>query len=148
MPQTPRTLLVTAAVLVRADGTVLIAQRPQNKPHAGLWEFPGGKVERDESPEAALVRELREEIGITALEEDLEPFTFVSEECDAFHLLMPIYLLPHWEGEPTGREEQELLWVKPSVLNDYAMPKPDLPLIPKLQAYFSSPENASHKNEK
>lgn len=132
----PLTLLVVAAILVRPDGCVLVTQRPEGKPYAGWWEFPGGKVEKNESPETALVRELQEELGITAREEDFEPFTFISEDCGKFHLLMPLYLLPHWEGTPSGRENQQLQWVRPSALNTLQLLKPDLPVVPKLQAHF------------
>ncbi|MXV44075.1 NUDIX domain-containing protein [Saccharibacter sp. 17.LH.SD] len=136
-PFRSRTLLVSAGVLVsKENGAVLLAQRPEGKPLAGYWEFPGGKVEPTESPEAALIRELNEEIGITVSPNNLEPFTFVSEDCSTFHLLMPIYIIRHWEGEPVGREKQTLRWAPLDTLHSYSMPKPDLPLIPKLQQYL------------
>lgn len=133
-PFRPHTLLVTAAILIRKDGTVLLAQRPEGKTFAGLWEFPGGKVEVPESPEAALVRELDEELGITVQPETLEPFTFVSEDCATFHLLMILYLVRDWDNEPVGREGQTLTWVPASELENYPMPKADAPLVPRIQA--------------
>lgn len=136
-PFHPRTLLVTAGVLIDQNNSVLLAQRPPGKPLAGRWEFPGGKVEFSESPETGLIRELYEEIGITVTCEDLEPFTFVSENCDAFHLLMPLYLIRRWKGTPIGREGQALCWTDVDTLGDYSMPKPDIPLIPKLQELLS-----------
>ncbi|GBQ06858.1 8-oxo-dGTP diphosphatase MutT [Saccharibacter floricola] len=132
-PFRPRTLLVSAGILINSSNEVLLAQRPEGKALAGRWEFPGGKVEAPESPEDGLIRELQEEIGVTVAVEALEPFTFVSENCGAFHLLMPLYLIRHWEGTPVGREGQALEWAPVSTLGDYSMPKPDLPLIPKLQ---------------
>ncbi|QDH15652.1 (deoxy)nucleoside triphosphate pyrophosphohydrolase [Oecophyllibacter saccharovorans] len=134
--RTRRILLVVAAVLIDREGQILVAQRPEGKSYAGWWEFPGGKVERDESPERALVRELGEELGIEALEEDLEPFTFISTDCGSFHLLMPVYLLQHWEGTPTSRENQTLAWIRPEALGGLQLLKPDLPLVPRLEAYF------------
>lgn len=133
-PFRPHTLLVTAAILIRKDGTVLLAQRPEGKTFAGLWEFPGGKVEVPESPETALVRELDEELGITVQPETLEPFTFVSENCATFHLLMILYLVREWDNEPVGREGQSLAWVPASELADYPMPKADAPLVPRIQS--------------
>lgn len=133
-PFHPHTLLVTAAILIKDDGTVLLAQRPEGKTFAGLWEFPGGKVEVPESPEAALVRELNEELGITVEPEKLEAFTFVSEDCAAFHLLMALYLVREWENEPVGREGQTLAWVPAPELGNYPMPKADAPLVPRIQA--------------
>lgn len=133
-PFRPHTLLVTAAILIKKDNTVLLAQRPEGKTFAGLWEFPGGKVEVPESPEAALVRELNEELGITVQPEKLEPFTFVSEDCATFHLLMALYLVRDWEHAPIGREGQTLAWVPASELGNYPMPKADAPLVPRIQA--------------
>ncbi len=131
---TPHTLLFTAAILIKKDNTVLLAQRPEGKTFAGLWEFPGGKVEVPESPEAALVRELNEELGITVQPEKLEPFTFVSEDCATFHLLMALYLVRDWEHDPIGREGQTLAWVPASELGNYPMSKADAPLVPRIQA--------------
>lgn len=126
-------LLVAAAALVDADNRVLIARRPQGKSMAGLWEFPGGKVHDNETPEAALVRELREELGIDVCLECLAPFTFASHAYEKFHLLMPLYLCRTWEGEITPREGQEIKWVRAIRLADYPMPPADLPLIPWLR---------------
>ncbi|MFO0994658.1 MAG: (deoxy)nucleoside triphosphate pyrophosphohydrolase [Hyphomicrobiales bacterium] len=127
-----RIVLVAAAALVDADGRVLIARRPEGKPMAGLWEFPGGKVEAGERPEAALLRELREELGIDVSEACLAPLTFASHAYSDFHLLMPLYVCRRWQGMVTAREKQELAWVKPLKLRDYPMPPADLPLIPHL----------------
>ena len=126
-------LLVAAAALVDADNRVLIARRPQGKSMAGLWEFPGGKVHDNETPEAALVRELREELGIDVCLECLAPFTFASHAYEKFHLLMPLYLCRTWEGEITPREGQEIKWVRAIRLADNPMPPADLPLIPWLR---------------
>lgn len=132
-PLRPHTLLVSAAVLINKDGNILLAQRPEGKTLAGLWEFPGGKVEALESPEAALIRELDEELGVTVQPDALEPFTFVSEDCATFHLFMPLYFVRTWEGTAVGREGQALAWVPVSKLGDYPMPKADAPLVPRLQ---------------
>ncbi len=121
-------LLVAAAALIDADGRVLICQRPEGKQLAGLWEFPGGKVEAGESPEACLIRELNEELGIIAKRDCLAAFVFASHAYDDFHLLMPLYLLRRWEGEVTAREHRALAWVKPARLFDYPMPPADAPL--------------------
>lgn len=126
-------LLVAAAALVDRDNRVLIAQRPQGKPMAGLWEFPGGKVDPGETPEAALVRELHEELGIEVCDTCLAPFTFASHAYEAFHLLMPLFLCRNWDGEVTPREGQAIQWVRASRLADYAMPEADKPLIPWLR---------------
>lgn len=130
-------LLVVAAALVDPDGRVLIAQRPEGKSMAGLWEFPGGKIERAETPEAALIRELREELGITVKEPCLAPFTFASHTYGAFHLLMPLYICRRWEGEPRPLLHAALKWIKPRelMLNaaTYPMPAADLPLLPMLR---------------
>ena len=121
-------LLVAAAALVDVDGRVLICQRPEGKQLAGLWEFPGGKVEAGETPEACLIRELAEELGITVKQACLAPFVFASHEYEAFHLLMPLYLIRRWEGEVQRREHAALAWVKPVRLDDYPMPPADAPL--------------------
>ncbi len=125
-------LLVVAAGLVDVDGRVLIAQRPPGKSMAGLWEFPGGKLMPGETPEAALVRELREELGIEVCDTCLAPFTFASHAYETFHLLMPLYLCRRWEGDITPREGQTVKWVRAARLMDYPMPPADLPLIPML----------------
>jgi len=127
-----RIVLVAAVALVDIDGRVLIARRPEGKPMAGLWEFPGGKVEAGERPETALLRELKEELGIDVSEACLAPLTFASHSYADFHLLMPLYVCRRWEGTVTAREGQELAWVKPRKLRDYQMPPADLPLIPHL----------------
>ena len=126
-------LLVVAAALVDHDNRVLLAQRPQGKTLAGLWEFPGGKLNLNETPEQALVRELHEELGIDVCLECLAPFTFASHTYEKFHLLMPLYLCRNWEGEISPREGQVLKWVRPGHLNDYPMPPADVPLIPWLK---------------
>ena len=124
--------LVVACALVDADKRVLIARRPEGKTLAGLWEFPGGKVERGERPEATLIRELHEEIGITVKADCLAPLTFASHAYDDFHLLMPLYICRRWDGEVTAREGQQLAWVRANKLRDYQMPPADIPLIPHL----------------
>lgn len=129
----PRLLLVAAAALVDVDNRVLIAERPAGKAMAGLWEFPGGKVGEGETPEAALVRELKEELAIDVCETCVAPFTFASHRYEAFHLLMPLYLCRRWEGEINPREGQRIKWVRASRLRDYPMPPADLPLIPMLR---------------
>ncbi|UYW26562.1 (deoxy)nucleoside triphosphate pyrophosphohydrolase [Methylorubrum extorquens] len=125
-------LLVVAAALVDADGRVLMAQRPEGKALAGLWEFPGGKVEPGERPEETLIRELAEELGITVKKPCLAPLTFASHAYPDFHLLMPLYICRRWEGLPQSREAQALRWVRPGGLRDLPMPPADLPLIPFL----------------
>jgi 8-oxo-dGTP diphosphatase len=125
-------VLVVACALVDADGRVLIAQRPAGKALAGLWEFPGGKLEAGERPEAALIRELHEEIGITVQEACLAPLTFASHAYEDFHLLMPLYICRRWEGLAVAREGQQLAWVRANKLRDYPMPAADIPLIPHL----------------
>jgi 8-oxo-dGTP diphosphatase len=126
------TLLVVAVALVDVDGRVLIARRPAGKTLAGLWEFPGGKVEAGERPEAALIRELKEELTIDVEQSCLAPLTFASHSYEDFHLLMPLYVCRRWKGVVTATEGQELQWVKPLKLRDYPMPPADLPLIPHL----------------
>ncbi|MDV2984103.1 UNVERIFIED_CONTAM: (deoxy)nucleoside triphosphate pyrophosphohydrolase [Methylobacteriaceae bacterium AG10] len=125
-------VLVVAAALVDADGRVLMAQRPEGKTLAGLWEFPGGKVEAGERPEETLIRELAEELGITVKEPCLAPLTFASHAYPDFHLLMPLYICRRWEGVPQSREAQALRWMRPGALRDLPMPPADLPLIPFL----------------
>ncbi|MFL4967384.1 MAG: (deoxy)nucleoside triphosphate pyrophosphohydrolase [Xanthobacteraceae bacterium] len=127
-------VLVAACALIDADGRVLIAQRPPGKPMAGLWEFPGGKVEPGERPEATLIRELREELGIVVSEPCLAPLTFASHAYPDFHLLMPLYVCRRWDGIVTAREHARLAWVRPGRLRDYPMPPADEPLIPHLAA--------------
>ncbi len=125
-------LLVVAAALIDADSRVLIAQRPAGKQLAGLWEFPGGKLDAGERPEAALIRELAEELGIAVNEACLAPLTFASHAYPDFHLLMPLYVCRRWEGVVQSREGQALKWVRARALRDYPMPPADAPLIPAL----------------
>jgi 8-oxo-dGTP diphosphatase len=127
-----RLVLVAACALIDTDGRVLITQRPEGKPMAGLWEFPGGKVEAGETPEATLIRELNEELGIDTSASCLAPLTFASHPYDNFHLLMPLYVCRRWKGIAQGREGQALKWVRAAALRDYPMPPADLPLIPAL----------------
>ena len=126
-------LLVVACALVDVDGRVLLAQRPEGKKLAGMWEFPGGKVEDGERPEAALIRELDEELGITTWESCLAPLTFASHAYDDFHLLMPLFVCRRYQGIPKGQEGQAIKWVRAKDLRDYPMPPADEPLIPILQ---------------
>jgi 8-oxo-dGTP diphosphatase len=126
-------VLVAAAALVDADGRVLLAQRPPGKSMAGLWEFPGGKVNTGETPEAALIRELTEELGIDVAASCLAPFTFASHSYPEFHLLMPLYVCRKWSGIPAAREGQQLAWVRPARLGDYPMPPADKPLVAMLR---------------
>jgi 8-oxo-dGTP diphosphatase len=126
-------VLVAAAALIDPDGRVLIAERPPGKKMAGLWEFPGGKVEAGETPEMALIRELGEELGIVVKEPCLAPFTFASHTYDVFHLLMPLYICRRWDGTPRALEHAALKWVHPRDLAGYPMPAADLPLIPMLR---------------
>jgi 8-oxo-dGTP diphosphatase len=125
-------VLVAACALVDADGRVLIAQRPAGKTMAGLWEFPGGKIEAGERPEDSLIRELREELGIVVKEACLAPLTFASHAYPDFHLLMPLFVCRRWEGTVTPREGQRLAWVRPNRLRDYPMPPADEPLVSHL----------------
>lgn len=127
-------ILVAACALVDADGRVLIAQRPAGKPMAGLWEFPGGKVENGEAPEQSLIRELQEELGIVVNAACLAPLTFATHAYPDFHLLMPLYVCRRWEGQVAATEGQKLAWVKPNRLRDYEMPPADIPLISHLMA--------------
>lgn len=129
-------VLVSAVALIDADGRVLLAQRPEGKSMAGLWEFPGGKVEDGETPEAALIRELKEELGIDTWHSCLAPLTFASHACAGFHLLMPLFACRKWQGTATPREGQVLAWVRPAALRDYPMPPADLPLIPILRDWL------------
>ena len=124
--------LVVACALVDVDKRVLLAQRPEGKTLAGLWEFPGGKVEPGERPEQTLIRELHEELGIDVAEPCLAPLTFASHAYETFHLLMPLYICRRWDGQEMAREGQNLAWVRVTKLRDYPMPPADLPLIPHL----------------
>ena len=128
-----KTVLVSAVCLIDRDGRVLLAQRPEGKSMAGLWEFPGGKVEDGETPEVALIRELEEELGINTWESCLAPLTFASHTYEKFHLLMPLFACRKWEGTPIAREGQVLKWVFPKDFRDYPMPPADIPLIPMIR---------------
>ena len=125
-------VLVAACALIDADGRVLIAERPAGKPMAGLWEFPGGKIEEHERPEESLIRELREELGIVVTEACLAPLTFASHTYPDFHLLMPLYVCRRWQGTVSPREGQRIKWVRPNKLRDYKMPPADEPLVSHL----------------
>ena len=129
-------LLVSAVALIDPDGRVLLTQRPEGKSLAGLWEFPGGKVEPTETPEAALIRELSEELGIDTWKSCLAPLFFASHSYPDFHLLMPLFACRRWEGIASGREGQALAWVRPERLRDYPMPPADLPLIALLRDWL------------
>jgi len=129
-------LLVAAVALIDAEGRVLLAQRPEGKSLAGLWEFPGGKVEAGETPEAALIRELHEELGIETWTSCLAPLTFASHSYESFHLLMPLYACRRWQGMVQQREHQALAWVRARDLAAYPMPEADLPLIPILRDWL------------
>ena len=131
---TVKLVLVAACALIDPDGRVLVAQRPEGKSMAGLWEFPGGKVEPGEQPEQSLIRELQEELGITVKQECLAPLTFASHSYPDFHLLMPLYVCRRWEGFVEAREKQKLKWVRPNELRNYPMPPADEPLISHLTA--------------
>jgi 8-oxo-dGTP diphosphatase len=132
--QAVKVVSVAACALIDADGRVLLAQRPEGKSMAGLWEFPGGKIETGETPEQSLIRELEEELGIVVKEACLAPLTFASHSYPDFHLLMPLYVCRRWDGMVTAREGQQLAWVRPNRLRDYPMPPADVPLIPHLTA--------------
>jgi 8-oxo-dGTP diphosphatase len=129
-------LLVSAVALIDVDGRILLAQRPEGKSLAGLWEFPGGKVELGETPEAALIRELREELGIETKESCLAPLSFASHSYDNFHLLMPLFACRRWQGTAIPREGQNLAWVYAKDLRNYPMPPADIPLIPILRDWL------------
>ncbi|MGR3375798.1 8-oxo-dGTP diphosphatase MutT [Salipiger abyssi] len=129
-------VLVSAVALIDPDGRVLLAQRPEGKSMAGLWEFPGGKVEAGESPEHALIRELQEELGIDTWESCLAPLTFASHSYETFHLLMPLYACRKWQGTPQSKEGQALKWVRARELRDYPMPPADIPLIAILRDWL------------
>ena len=131
-----RIILVAAVALIDRDGRVLLAQRPEGKSMAGLWEFPGGKVEPGETPEGCLIRELHEELGIDTWESCLAPLTFASHSYPDFHLLMPLFACRKWEGIPSGQEGQALAWAAPNRLRDYPMPPADIPLIPILRDWL------------
>lgn len=138
-PQAPTpkpVLLVAACALVDPEGRILLAQRPPGKPMAGLWEFPGGKLAEGETPEAALIRELREELGIETRSACLSPLFFASHAYERFHLLMPLYICRKWEGRAEGREGQNLAWVRPAALRDYPMPPADVPLVALLRDFL------------
>ncbi|MDF1748227.1 MAG: 8-oxo-dGTP diphosphatase MutT [Alphaproteobacteria bacterium] len=128
-----KTLLVVAVALLDKDGRILLSKRPEGKKLAGLWEFPGGKVDPGETPERALIRELQEELGIDTRASCLAPIGFASHAYEEFHLLMPLYVCRVWQGTPQGREGQELAWVRPQRLGDYPMPPADIPLIAQLR---------------
>ena len=129
-------VLVSAVALIDPDGRILLAQRPEGKSMAGLWEFPGGKVEPNETPELALVRELQEELGIDTWESCLAPLTFASHSYEDFHLLMPLFACRKWNGTPESKEGQALKWVRATQLKDYSMPPADIPLIPILRDWL------------
>ena len=129
-------VLVSAVALIDVDGRVLLAKRPEGKSMAGLWEFPGGKVETGETPEEALIRELREELAIDTWQSCLAPLTFASHAYPDFHLLMPLYACRKWEGTPTPREGQELAWIRANALKNYEMPPADIPLISILRDWL------------
>ncbi|MCV2872509.1 8-oxo-dGTP diphosphatase MutT [Defluviimonas sp. WL0050] len=131
-----KVILVSAVALIDVDGRVLLAKRPEGKSMAGLWEFPGGKVEPGETPEAALIRELHEELGIDTWKSCLAPLTFASHAYDDFHLLMLVFACRKWQGTPQSRENQELAWVRAKDLRNYPMPPADLPLIPVLRDWL------------
>lgn len=131
-----KTVLVSAVALIDADGRVLLAQRPEGKSMAGLWEFPGGKVEKGETPEAALIRELHEELGIETWSSCLAPLTFASHSYEDFHLLMPVFACRKWDGIVAGKEGQNLAWVRASDLKNYPMPAADIPLVSILRDWL------------
>ncbi len=129
-------VLVAAIALVDIDNRVLIAQRPEDKAMAGLWEFPGGKIEPGETPEAALIREVKEELGVQTAESCLAPFSFASHTYDDFHVLMPLFICRRWEGNPEAHEHQAIKWVRPMRLTDYPMPPADAPLVALLRDFL------------
>ena len=129
-------VLVSAVALIDVDGRVLLAQRPPGKSMAGLWEFPGGKIEQGETPEAALIRELEEELGIDTWASCLAPLTFASHSYDDFHLMMPLFACRKWNGTPRPKEGQVLKWVKPEAMREYPMPAADIPLISILRDWL------------
>ena len=131
-----KTVLVSAAALIDVDGRILLAQRPAGKSMAGLWEFPGGKVEPSETPEHALIRELEEELGIDTWESCLAPLTFASHRYEDFHLLMPVFICRKWNGTPMSREGQAVKWVSGNDLRSYPMPAADIPLIPHIREWL------------
>jgi 8-oxo-dGTP diphosphatase len=131
-----KVVLVSAVALIDVDGRVLLAQRPDGKSMAGMWEFPGGKVEQGETPEEALIRELDEELGIETWGSCLAPLTFASHSYADFHLLMPLFACRKWGGTPQSKEGQTLKWVKPNELRNYDMPPADIPLIPILRDWL------------
>lgn len=131
-----KVVLVSAVALIDIDGRVLLAQRPEGKSMAGLWEFPGGKIEVGETPEHALIRELQEELGIDTWESCLAPLTFASHSYEDFHLLMPLFACRKWNGTPSSREGQKLAWVRPNELKSYPMPAADIPLIAVLRDWL------------
>ena len=131
-----KVVVVSAVALIDKDSRVLLAQRPQGKSMAGLWEFPGGKVEPGETPEACLIRELHEELGIETWSSCLAPLTFASHSYPDFHLLMPLFACRKWDGTPTSRENQTLKWVRPNQMRDYPMPPADIPLITILRDWL------------
>jgi 8-oxo-dGTP diphosphatase len=138
-PEPPRglpILTVVAVALLDADNRILLTQRPAGKPMAGLWEFPGGKIEPGETPEAALVRELHEELGVDIRASCLAPLAFASHSYEKFHLLMPLYVCRQWRGRVTARENQQMAWVRADKLRDYPMPPADIPLIPILRDWL------------
>ncbi len=136
MTQGKKVVLVSAVALIDVEGRILLAQRPEGKSMAGLWEFPGGKVEHGETPEEALIRELQEELGINTWSSCLAPLTFASHSYKTFHLLMPLFACRKWEGIPQAREGQVLKWARAQELRDYPMPPADIPLIPILRDWL------------